>query len=323
MAIDLQEKSVSRVPAEASARDARRGGRSWWRYRSLYLMLLLPILWFLIYRYAPMSGLIISVKDFNLGLGILGSDWADPWYRHFEQFFTSPYFWQLLANTFLISIYKIIAGTVAPLVLALALNECRVRWLSRLTQTLSYLPHFMSWVIIFGITVAFGSESTGLINRWLTGVGAEPINFLTSTDWFRSVLVGTDVWKDIGWGSIIYLAAIIGIDPSRYEAARVDGAGRLRQLWHVTLPGIRNVIILLLVLKLGQVMDAGFEQVYLFYNLQVYPVADIIDTWVFRTGLEDLNFSVAAAAGLFKSIIGLVLVLGANQLAKRWDGELW
>lgn len=294
-----------------------------WRYRAFYLMLLPGLVWFAIYRYAPMYGLIIAFKDYNIGLGIVASPWADPWYRHFADFFTSPYFGQLLTNTFLISLYKIVWGTVLPLGLALLLNECRLTWLKRVTQTLSYLPHFMSWVIIFGITVAFASESTGLLNRWLSQLTGDTVGFLTSTDWFRSVLVGSDIWKDLGWGSIIYLAAMVGIDPGRYEAARVDGASRLRQIWHVTLPGIRTVIILLLVLKLGHVLDAGFEQVYIFYNVQVYPVGDIIDTWVYRTGLEDLNFSAAAAAGLFKSAVGLVLVLGANQLAKRWEGSLW
>jgi len=205
----------------------------------------------------------------------------------------------------------------------LLLNECRLTWMRRWVQTLSYMPHFLSWVIIFGITGAFLSESTGLVNRWLEQLTGHTVGFLTSTDWFRSVLVGTEVWKDMGWGAIIYLAAMVGIDPSRYEVARVDGANRLRQIWHITLPGIRNVIILLLVLRLGHVLEAGFEQVYIFYNLQVYPVADILDTWVFRTGLENLNFSLAAAAGLFKSIIGLVLILAANRIAKRWDGQLW
>jgi putative aldouronate transport system permease protein len=294
-----------------------------WRFRALYLMLLPALLWFAIYKYAPMYGIVIAFKDYNLGQGIVGSPWADPWYKYFEQFFSSPYFVQLLTNTFLISLYKIFWGTALPILLALLLNECRLNWMKRWVQTLSYMPHFLSWVIIFGITLAFLSESTGLVNRWLEEGTGSTIGFLTSTDWFRPVLIGTDVWKDAGWGAIIYLAAMVGIDPARYEAARVDGASRLRMIWHVTLPGIRNVIILLVVLKLGHVLEAGFEQVYIFYNIQVYPVADILDTWVFRTGLENLNFSLAAAAGLFKSAVGLVLVLLANRMAKRWEGQIW
>ena len=294
-----------------------------WRYRALYLMLAPGLVWFAIYRYAPMYGLIVAFKDFNLGLGILRSPWADPWYKYFAQFFSSPYFGQLLTNTLLISLYKILWGTVASLLLAILLNECRLSWLRHWVQTLSYMPHFLSWVVVFGITTMFLSESGGLVNRYLEGLTGETIPFLTSTDWFRSVLVSSDVWKDLGWGAIIYLAAMTGIDPQRYEAARVDGAGRLRLIWHITLPGIRNVIILLLVLRLGHVLEAGFEHVYIFYNVQVYPVADIIDTWVYRTGLQSLNFSLAAAVGLFKSTISLALVVLANRLARRWDGQLW
>ncbi|MDF2667884.1 MAG: sugar transporter ATPase, partial [Paenibacillus sp.] len=202
-------------------------------------------------------------------------------------------------------------------------NECRTAWFKNLIQTLSYMPHFLSWVIIYGILTAFLSQSTGLVNRWLVEWGIDAIPFLQSTDWFRSILVGSDIWQNAGWGAIIYLAAIVGIDPTLYEAARVDGASRLRMIWHITLPGIRNVIVLLLILRLGHMLDAGFEQIYILYNIQVYPVADIIDTWVFRTGLEQMNFSLASAVGLFKSVIGLILVLGANQLAKRWGGGIW
>lgn len=313
--------SPGRTPVTVrSTRSRRRRVR---RYLPLYAMLALPVLWFAIYRYAPMYGLIIAFKEYNLSLGISGSPWADPWYKYFAQFFSSPYFGQLLGNTFLISLYKIVWGTIPSVLLALLLNECRLTWLRRWTQTLSYMPHFLSWVIIFGIAVAFLSPSTGLVNRWIEDVGGSPIGFLTSTDWFRTVLVASDAWRDLGWGAIIYLAAMVGIDPSLYEAARVDGASRLRQVWHITLPGIRNVIILLFIIKLGAILEAGFEHVYVFYNVQVYPVADIIDTWVFRTGLENLNFPLAAAVGMFKSLIGLILVLAANRIARRWGGQLW
>lgn len=294
-----------------------------WRFRALYVMMAPALIWFLIYRYAPMGGMVIAFKDYNLGLGIMGSPWADPLFKYFLQFYESPYFSQLLTNTLLISLYKVFWGTVPSILLALLLYECRLTWLRRWVQTLSYMPHFLSWVIIFGIALAFLSPSTGLVNRWLETVDIGPIEFLTSTDWFRTVLVGSDAWKDLGWGAIIYFAAMMGIDQQLYEAGRVDGAGRLRQIWHITLPGIRSVIILLFVLKLGQVMEAGFEHVYVFYNPQVYPVGDIIDTWVFRTGLEELNFSLAAAVGVFKSVIGLGLVVLVNRLARRWDGQLW
>ncbi|MNI21690.1 putative multiple-sugar transport system permease YteP [compost metagenome] len=228
-----------------------------------------------------------------------------------------------MSNTLLISLYKLVFGMLPSIILAILFHECRVMWLKRWVQTLSYMPHFLSWIIIYGISVAFFSETTGLVNRWITEAGGSSISFLGSTEWFRSMLVSTEIWKDIGWGAIVYLAAISGIDPTLFEAARVDGASRLRMIWHITLPGIRNVIILLLILKIGSIMDAGFEQIYVFYNPRVYEVGDIIDTWVYRTGLEQMNFSLATTVGLFKSAIGFVLVLGANKLAKRWGGGIW
>lgn len=271
------------------------------KYRALYLMLLPGVLWYLLFRYLPMYGVVVAFKDFNPFDGILGSPWADPWYKHFVTFFRSPYFGQLLANTFIISGLKIVFGVFPPLILALLLNECRAPWFRRWVQTLSYMPHFLSWVIIYGILLALFSQSTGLVNRWIVEVGGQSLPFLTSPRYFRAVLVLSDIWQDIGWGAIIYLAAVTNIDTTLYEAARVDGAGRLRLIWHITLPGVRNVVILLLILRIGHFLDAGFEQIYILYNPQVYPVADIIDTWVFRTGLEQQNFSLGAAVGLFKS----------------------
>lgn len=294
-----------------------------WKNKIFYLMLLPGLIYFVIYKYMPMYGVIIAFKDFNIMDGIVNSSWADPWYKHFKAFYDSPYFTELITNTVLISFYKLIFGIVPPIIFALLLHECRLMWYKRIVQTLSYMPHFLSWVIIYGILLAFLSESTGLLNRWLSDVGVGPINFLTSLDWFRTVLVGSDIWQNMGWGAIIYLAGMSGINPEYYEAARVDGASRLRMIWHITLPGIRNLIILLFILQLGRFMDAGFEQIYILYNVQVYPVADIIDTWVFRVGLQQMNFSLGAAVGLFKSIIGLVLVLGSNKLANRWGGGIW
>ncbi len=304
--------------------------RSWshvlfivWKNKAFYLMLLPGLVYFIIYKYVPMYGVIIAFKDFNIMEGIIGSPWADPWYKHFQSFYQSPYFEQLLTNTFIISFYKLIFGAFPPILLAIIFHECRLIWYRRIVQTLSYMPHFLSWVIIYGILLAFLSESTGLINGWLSEIGIGPINFLTSLDWFRGILVGSDIWQNIGWGAIIYLAGMSAISPELYEAARVDGANRLRMIWHITLPGIRNLIILLFILQLGRFMDAGFEQIYILYNIQVYPVADILDTWVFRVGLQQMNFSLGAAVGLFKSLIGLVLVLGANRLARRWGGGIW
>ncbi|RXZ80356.1 sugar ABC transporter permease [Paenibacillaceae bacterium] len=286
-------------------------------------MMLPAVIYYILYKYVPMYGIIIAFKDFNITEGILSSAWADPWYKHFKQFYDSPYFGQLLTNTVVISVYKLFFGTFPPIILALLLNESRVVWFKTVVQTLSYMPHFLSWIIIYGISLALMSESSGLINYWLVNNGGQAIPFLTSTDYFRGVIVGTEMWQNAGWGAIIYLAAMTAIDPTLYEAARVDGASRLRMIWHVTLPGIQSVIVILFILKLGQVMDAGFEQIYVFYNIHVYPVADILDTWVFRTGLEQLNFSLAAAVGLFKSAIGLLLVLSSNWLARKWGQGIW
>ncbi|MFC6458672.1 ABC transporter permease [Paenibacillus vulneris] len=286
-------------------------------------MLLPGVLYYIVFRYFPMYGVIIAFKDFNMLEGIVGSSWADPWYKHFQTFFNSPYFSQLLLNTTLISLYKLVFGTVPPILMALLLNECRVRWFRTVVQTLTYMPHFLSWVIIYGVLIALFSQNSGLVNRWLVESGGSSIGFLTSTDYFRTILVGSEIWKDLGWGAIIYLAAMTAIDPTLYEAARVDGAGRLRMIWHITIPGIRNVIVLLLILKLGTILDAGFDQIYILYNIQVYQVADILDTWVFRTGLQQLNFSLGAAVGLFKSVIGMILVIGSNQLSKKWGEGIW
>jgi putative aldouronate transport system permease protein len=294
-----------------------------WKYRIFYFMLLPPLLWYVVFKYVPMYGVLIAFKDYHLGKGVWGSSWADPWYKYFQMFYESPYFGQLLRNTFLISFYKLLFGMLPSILLALLINECRVLWFARWIQTLSYMPHFLSWVIILGIVTSFFSQTNGLINRFITEAGGEPIAFLTSTEWFRSIIVGSDLWKDLGWGAIIYLAAMAGIDPTLYEAAKVDGASRLRMIWHITLPGIRNVVVLLLILKLGHILDAGFEQIFVLYNIQVYEVADIIDTWVFRVGLQEMNFSMGAAVGLFKSAVGLLLIILSNQLAKKWGGGIW
>jgi putative aldouronate transport system permease protein len=294
-----------------------------WRSRALYLMLLPGLIWYAIYKYLPMYGLTIAFKDYDIVGGLMSSPWSQPWNKYFLQFFHSPYFTQILTNTVLISFYKLVFGTLPPIILAILFNECRSRWLKKWVQILSYMPHFLSWIIIYGIVIALLSETSGVVNRWIVDFGGKAIPFITSTDWFRSLLVGSDIWQNIGWGAIIYLAAMASIDPSLYEACRVDGGGRLRMIWHITLPGIRSTIVLLLILKVGYIMDASFDQIYVMYNPQVYEVADIIDTWVYRTGLEQMNFSLASAVGLFKSLIGLTLVLLSNKIAKRWGESIW
>ncbi|MFI7063720.1 ABC transporter permease [Kribbella sp. NPDC050124] len=288
----------------------------------LYLMVVPGLLYFCVFRYAPMYGAIIAFKNYRVLDGITGSPWVG--WRNFEQIFGSPYFGNILANTVLISLYKIIVGTPAAVALALLLHEVRVRWFKRAVQTITYLPHFLSWIVVFGIALVVLSPSSGLANKGLEAFGVSPIEFLSDPTWFRSVLVGSDVWKNIGWNAIVYLAALAAISPTLYEAAAVDQASRFRRVWHVSLPGILPVIVLVTTLNIGQLLSAGFEQIFVFYNPSVYSVGDIIDTWVYRQGIQGFQYSVAAAVGLFKGLVGCVLLLAANWAAKRWaNSGLW
>lgn len=281
------------------------------------------MIFFLIYSYLPMGGVIIAFKDFMIKKGIFNSPWADPWYKYFKQFFASPYCSQLLKNTLQISLVKIILGTIAALSLAVCLSEIRIPRLKKCIQVVTYLPHFLSWVIIYGIIYALFSESSGLMNVLLRQAGKATIPILTSDGPFRILLYISDIWKETGWGAIIYLAAIAGIDPGLYEAAEVDGASRIQRIRLVTLPSIRPTIIIMLILKMGTVLDAGFDQIFILYNSQVYTSADIIDTWVYRMGLEQLNYSLSTAVGLFKSVMSMVMVLSVNAIARKWEESLW
>ena len=294
------------------------------KYQLALLLMLIPgVIYYVVYRYLPMYGVLIALKDFQIRKGILGSPWANPLWKHFQYFFQSPYSGQIIGNTVIISLQKLVVHTVACILLAVLLSEIQNLRFKRLVQTITYLPHFLSWVIVYGILYALLSESSGLINAMLRGAGRDSIPILTNEKIFRGLLIFSDVWKDMGWGAIIYLAAIAGIDPSLYESAEIDGAGRLRRIWHITLAGIRPTIVIMLILRMGSVMDAGFNQIYNLYNIQVYSVADIIDTWVYRTGLEQMNFSLATAVGLFKSIISLILLVSVNTMARKWEEALW
>ncbi|ALS27102.1 sugar ABC transporter ATPase [Paenibacillus sp. 32O-W] len=299
-----------------------RFGKALFRYRWFYLMMVPGLLYYLIYHYVPMAGLMIAFKDYNLSKGIWGSEWVG--FKHFETIFGSPDFYKLIRNTLVISVYRIVFNMLPDVLLALMLNEVRKMWFKRIIQTVTYGPYFLSWVIVYGLAVAFLAQDTGIVNYYIRELGGAPVNFLADNGTFRSILISTDIWKNTGFGAIIYLASLATINQELYEAAVVDGAGRWRQLWHITLPGIRDVFILLLILRIGSILDAGFEQVYIFLNARVYEVGDIIDTWVFRRGLEQLEFSVAIATNLFKSVIGFILVIGANKLAKKFGGSgIW
>jgi putative aldouronate transport system permease protein len=223
-----------------------------------------------------------------------------------------------------ISFLKLAVGFWPPIVLALMLNDVRHSGVKRVIQTVSYLPHFLSWVIIYGILLALLGPASGLFNQWIKGLGGEAIPFLTDKNWFIVVVVLSDIWRDAGWGAIVYLAGLTAIDPTLYEAATIDGASRWQQIWHISIPGIRSVIVLLLILRMGYMLNAGFGQIYILYNPLVYETADIVDTWVFRNGIEQFRFSIATAASVFRSVIGLLMVLAANKLARQFAEQgIW
>jgi putative aldouronate transport system permease protein len=286
-------------------------------------MLLPAVVYYIIFRYFPMYGTSLAFKEFDFTGGILGSPWADPPLKYFNLFFKSPYFSRLISNTLLISLYKLIGGILPPVFLAILVTECSLKRFRTFIQSLAFIPHFLSWVIIYGIMMALLSQTNGLINRWLSEITGKSISFFTSTQWFRPLLVISEIWKSSGFSAIIYVAAINGIDTALFEAAHIDGASRVQIVFRITLPSILPVMVMLLILRLGSILDAGFEQILIMYNIQVYPVADIIDTWVYRTGLLQLNFSLASAVGLFKSAIACVLVISTNLVARRFGKGIW
>ncbi|GGD51863.1 ABC transporter permease [Paenibacillus nasutitermitis] len=296
------------------------------RRNQLYYLLVIPgLLYFLIFHYIPMLGLMIAFKDvapFDGLDGILTSDWVG--LRHFKNFINSYYFWNILGNTVIISAYKLVFGFPLPIVLALLINEVRHMKFKKVVQTISYMPHFISMVVLSGLVTTLLSTDGGFVNAVLYKLGFEPIVFLSDTRYFRSIIVGSGIWKEVGWSSIIYLAAIASVDQQLYEAAKVDGASRLRQIWHITLPSISFIIVILFILQIGSVMDAGFEQIFLLYSPAVYQVADIIDTYVYRKGLIEVQYSFAAAVGMFKAVIAIILVVGTNYIAKKRGQEgIW
>lgn len=290
--------------------------------KSLLFMFLPCLLYYLIFKYLPMFGIVISFKDYNLYKGIWASDWVG--LKYYKMFFNSPDFWILLRNTFLLGINKLIFGFPAPIVLALLLNEVKHMVFKRFVQTVSYLPHFISNVVVAGMVVMFLSPSQGFVNQLIHSMGFEPIHFMIKPELFRSIYVSSEVWQHIGWEAIIYLAALSSIDPSLYEAADMDGASRWRKLWNVTLPGISTTIIILFILNVGRVLEIGFEKVFLLYNPATYSTADILSTYVYRTGLVSGNFSYAAAIDMFTGIVCFFFIYSTNALSRRFsETSLW
>jgi putative aldouronate transport system permease protein len=286
------------------------------------LLLLLPgLLYYIIFRYVPMYGIVVAFKDFKPLLGITGSPFV--WFAHFERLVNSPDFWQVFRNTLIISVYKIVLFFPVPILLSIMLNEIRHTGGKRLAQTALYLPHFLSWVIFTGVVNSLLS-SGGLINYLIELFGGQSHVFLAESKYFRSIIVFTSIWKEAGWNTVIYLAAIAGINPELYEAALMDGAGLFHRIWHITLPCIMSTIIITFIMRLGSVMDAGFEQVLLMYNVSVYDVGDILSTFVYRMGITKGQIGFSTAADLFKGVINLALVWGSNWIIRRIGEEgLW
>jgi len=282
----------------------------------LHIMLIPGVILLLVYSYIPMMGIVIAFQRYVPIKGLFGSDWVG--WDNFRFVLQMPDIGQVVWNTIFIAVMKIMAGLITPIIIALLLNEINKAVIKRGIQTLIYLPHFLSWIILGGILIDILSPSEGIVNQLLKGIGIEPIFFLGDNSWFPYVLVGSDVWKEFGFATIVYLAAITSIDPSLYEAAVMDGAGGWRRAWHITLPGMRPVVILLATLSLGGILSAGFDQVYNLYSPPVYESGDVLDTLIFRIGLVDAQFGVATAIGLFKSFISMVLIGVSYVLAYRF-----
>lgn len=287
------------------------------RDRYLYALALPGLLFFLLFKYVPMWGLVIAFQDYSPYAGIMKSEWIG--LDNFRRFFGNSDFYLLLRNTLAISFLNLLLFFPAPIVISIMLNEVRHMKFKRVVQTVIYFPHFLSWVIIAGISFIMLGQADGVINSILVILGLDKVPFLTSPNLFWPMITLQNIWKDAGWGTIIFLAAITGIDPTLYEAAKIDGASRWKQIRHVTLPGIKLVITVLFILKLGNVMEVGFEQVFLMGSSAVSNVADVFDTYVYRNGVLNGQFSFTAAVGIFQSVIGLVMVLAANKLAKKFS----
>ena len=295
--------------------------KDWKRNRSLYLMVLPVILFYILFHYKPMYGAIIAFQDYNPRQGVTGSEWVG--FDQFIRFFTSPYFGRLVKNTLLLSVYGIIFGFPAPMILALLLNELRARRFKKTVQTITYLPHFISLVVVTGIIKDF-TQSTGLINDIIVMFGGERSSLIQNPALYRTIYIVSDIWQGIGWGSIIYLSALSGVDQQLYEAASIDGAGRWKQLIHVTLPGIAPTIVIMLIMRMGQLLGTGYEKTILLYNEATYETADVIASYIYRVGILERNWSYSTAIGLFNSVINLALLIATNKISRRVsETSLW
>ena len=295
--------------------------KDWKRNKILYLLVLPVLAFYILFHYKPMYGAIIAFMDFNPRLGILGSDWVG--FDQFIRFFQGPYFLRLLRNTFLLSVYGILFGFPAPIILALLLNELRMAKFKRTVQTITYLPHFISLVVVTGMIKEF-TQSTGIINDVIAAFGGLRSPLLQNPALYRTIYIISDIWQGVGWGSIIYLSALSGVDQQLYEAAKVDGAGRWKQLLNVTLPSIAPTIVIMLILRLGQILGSSYEKTILLYNEATYETADVIASYIYRVGILERDWSYSTAIGLFNSAINLIMLVAANRISRSLnDTSLW
>ncbi|QGH35951.1 ABC transporter permease subunit [Gracilibacillus salitolerans] len=289
------------------------------RYRYIYLLLLPGFLFLIIFKFIPMWGLILSFQEYNPFQGILGSEWIG--FKNFTDLFTSEQFYMMFRNTLIINILSLVFYFPLPIILALMLNEVRHEIFKRVNQSIVYLPHFLSWVVVVSMTYFMLSADVGVLNKLLNQWEMDQVALMSDPKFFWILLTLQSIWKDAGWGTIIFLAAIAGVDPQRYEAAVMDGASRLRQIWHITLPAIRPTIVILLILRLGSMMDVGFEQVLLMYSPVVREVAEVFDTYAYTQGILRGQISVGVTVGMFKGVVGLILVVASNRIVKRLGYE--
>ncbi|WP_238392271.1 ABC transporter permease [Paenibacillus antri] len=293
-----------------------------YQYRYLYLLGVPGIVFFLIFKYIPMGGIAIAFQNYSPIRGMMGSDWVG--FAHFARLFGEPDFWMIFRNTLVLSMLGIIFLFPAPILLALVLNEVRSKVYKRTVQTIIYLPHFISWVVIVSLTFVFLSTEVGLLNKLLVALGFDKVRFMMEEDYFYPIVLLQGLWKDVGWNTIIYLAAIAGVNPSLYEAAEIDGAGRFSKVWNVTVPSIVPTVIILFILGLGNILEVNFEQLWLMQNPLVLNVSEVFDTYVYKVGIQGGQFSYSTAVGIFKSFVGLALIVGANYWIRKKGYEgIW
>jgi putative aldouronate transport system permease protein len=287
----------------------------------LFIMFIPIIVYFIVFKYTPMFGLVVAFKNYNFTEGIWGSPWVGM--DNFKLLFTNPNMLNILRNTFFLSVLQLVIGFPFPILVAIMINEIRSSWFKKSVQTAVFLPHFLNWVIVGGIVITIFAQENGIVNHFVKLISGDSYPFLYKAGSWITIFVGAGIWKGAGWGAIIYLAALSAVDQSLYEAAALDGASRLKQIWHISLPAIQPVIFIILILSIGNIMEVGFDQVYVLQNAVVSNISEVISTWNYRVGINGGRFSLATALGFFESVVGLFLVLGANTIARRFNNGLW